>query len=78
MVNPYNPEIEITRAWDGNTDFQFCFDFFGIISYITEYITKDDTGVVKIMVNTLKAVDCKDIKDQMKLLMNTWIKNQIS
>ena len=73
MVNPYNPEI--TRAWDGNTDFQFCFDFFGIIAYITEYITKDDTGVVKIMVDTMKAVECKDLQDQMKLLMNTWIKN---
>ena len=35
MVNPYNPEI--TMAWDGNTDFQFCFDFYAIITYIMEY-----------------------------------------
>ena len=26
MVNPYNQEI--TLAWGGNTDFQFCFDLF--------------------------------------------------
>ena len=74
MVNPYNPEI--TMAWDGNTDFQFCFDFYAIITYITEYFTKDDDGVIKIMVDTLKASDCKDLKDQMKLLMNTWMKNR--
>ena len=74
MVNPYNPEI--TMAWNGNTDFQFCFDFYAIITYITEYFTKDDDGVIKIMVDTLKASDCKDLKDQMKLLMNTWMKNR--
>ena len=74
MINPYNPEI--TMAWDGNTDFQFCFDFYALITYITEYFTKDDNGVVKIMVDTMKASDCVDLKDQMKLLMNTWIKNR--
>ena len=73
-VNSYNPEI--TRAWNGNTDFQICLDFYAIITYITEYFTKDDSGVVKILVNTLKASDCEDLKDKMKLLMNTWIKNR--
>jgi hypothetical protein len=74
MVNSYNPEI--TMAWDGNTDFQFCFDFYAIITYITEYFMKDDTGVVKVMVDTLKASDCSDLKDKMKLLMNTWIRHR--
>ena len=73
-VNSYNPEI--ARAWDGNTDFQFCFDFYAIITYITEYYTKDDTGVIKVLVNTLKATDSDNMKDRMKLLMNTWIKNR--
>jgi hypothetical protein len=54
-VNSYNPEI--TRAWNGNTDFQICLDFYAIITYITEYYVKDDTGVVKVLVNTLKASD---------------------
>lgn len=74
MVNSYNPEI--TKAWDGNTDFQFCFDFYAIITYITEYFTKDDTGVTKIMVDTIKASHCEDLKEEMKLLMNTWIRNR--
>ena len=74
MVNPYNPEI--TLAWDGNTDFQFCFDFYAIITYITEYFTKDDNGAAKFMIETLKASSCTDLKEKMKLLMNTWIKHR--
>ena len=74
MVNSYNPEI--TRAWNGNTDFQICLDFYAIITYITEYYAKDDTGLVKILVNTLKASDSEDLKNKMRLLMNTWIKNR--
>ena len=74
MVNSYNPEI--TLLWDGNTDFQFCFDFYAIITYITEYFTKDDTGVTKTMVDAIKEANCEELKDKMKILMNTWIKNR--
>ena len=74
MVNSYNPEI--TRAWDGNTDFQICLDFYAIITYITEYYVKDDTGIVKHLVNTLKGSESDDLKEKMKLLMNTWVMNR--
>ena len=74
MINSYNPEI--TRAWDGNTDFQICLDFYAIITYITEYYVKDDTGIIKVLVNTLKSSESDDLKEQMKLLMNTWIMNR--
>jgi hypothetical protein len=73
-INNYNPEI--TRVWDGNTDFQICLDFYAIVTYITEYYTKDDTGLIKVLVNTLKASDCDDLKEKMRLLMNTWITNR--
>lgn len=73
-VNSYNPEI--TRAWQGNTDFQICLDFFAIISYITEYYCKDDQGIIKTLVNTLKASKSQDLKKEMRLLANTWIKNR--
>ena len=33
-INNYNPEW--LRAWDGNLDIQPCFDFFGVVTYITE------------------------------------------
>ena len=46
-INPFIPEW--LEAWDGNIDTQPCFDFFGVITYITDYLTKDDTGLTKIL-----------------------------
>ena len=66
----------MTRAWGGNTDFQICLDFFAIVTYITEYYAKDDTGVLKTLVNTLKASGSTDLKKEMRLLANCWIKNR--
>ena len=34
-INNYNPEWIL--AWDGNIDFSVCLDFFGVITYITDY-----------------------------------------
>ena len=42
FINSYNPEW--ARAWNGNTDIQPCFDYFAVITYITEYFCKDDKG----------------------------------
>ena len=67
---------QVTRAWGGNTDFQICLDFFAIVTYITEYYAKDDTGVLKTLVNTLKASGSTDLKKEMRLLANCWIKNR--
>jgi hypothetical protein len=74
MVNNYNPEI--TKVWDGNTDFQICLDFFAIITYISEYYAKDDTGLVKTIVNALKESKSDDLKDKMRLLKGTWLTNR--
>ena len=41
-INNYNPEW--LRAWNANMDIQVCFDFFAVITYITEYFTKDESG----------------------------------
>ena len=39
-VNTYNKEW--LTAWDANMDLQLCFDFYAIITYISDYYTKDD------------------------------------
>ena len=41
-INNYNPEW--IQAWDANLDIQPCLDFFAVITYITEYFTKDESG----------------------------------
>ena len=46
-VNSYNPEW--ARAWNGNTDLQICLDYFAVITYITEYYTKDDSGTMSLL-----------------------------
>ena len=45
FINSYNPEW--IAAWNGNIDVQICLDFFAIITYITEYFTKDDSGTMQ-------------------------------
>ena len=47
FINSYNPEW--IRAWDGNIDIQPVFDFFAVITYVTDYFTKDETGTMEVI-----------------------------
>ena len=60
MVNNYNSEW--LRAWQGNLDIQICLDFFSVITYITEYYCKDDTGTTTFLLEAAK--QCKDLPQQ--------------
>ena len=70
MINSYNPLW--LRAWNGNIDVTFCLDFFGVITYITEYIQKQENlGVPEIK----KVLDnCKDssLKEKMMAVAETF------
>ena len=70
-VNSYN--VEWARAWNGNTDLQVCLDYFAVITYITEYYTKDDSGVMRKIIEMLKNSDCSSLQERMILVMNTFI-----
>ena len=70
-INSYNPEW--ARAWNGNTDLQVCFDYFAVITYITEYFCKDDTGLMVKLTDLVKKSECPTLKDRMILLMNGFI-----
>ena len=71
FVNSYNPEW--ARAWNGNHDIQICLDYFAIITYITEYYTKDDSETLKLLFDALKNNPSENLRDKMKVLMNTYI-----
>ena len=71
FINSYNPEWAL--AWNGNTDLQVCLDYFAVITYITEYYTKDDTGMMTKIIEMLKNTECDTLRDKMKLVMNTFI-----
>ena len=70
-VNSYN--VEWARAWNGNTDLQVCLDYFAVITYITEYYTKDDTGVMRKIIEMLKNTDSTTLQEKMVLVMNSFI-----
>ena len=70
-INPYN--IEWMRAWNGNMDIQVVLDFFAVITYVTDYYSKDDTGTMEIIKAVLSESESKDIKEKMKLIANTFL-----
>ena len=69
-VNTYNKEWLL--AWDGNIDIQPCFDYFGVITYISDYFTKDDSGTLKHIKEALKNSD-DDLKTKLRLVVNTFL-----
>jgi hypothetical protein len=56
FVNNYNPHW--MEAWNANMDLQICLDYFSIITYMTDYVTKPETKTTE----ALKQV--KKIKEQ--------------
>ena len=65
-VNNYNPEWLL--AWNGNMDIQLCLDYFAIITYITDYYTKDETGTLEHLLKAAKECHGKSQKEKMKSL----------
>jgi hypothetical protein len=70
-VNSFNPEWLL--AWDGNLDLQICLDYFAVITYVTDYFTKDDTGTMQILRDALKNANSENVKEKMRMMMDTYI-----
>ena len=70
FINAYNSDW--IRAWNGNMDIQPVFGFFAVITYVTEYAFKaePESGVIR---DALKECQDKDMKEQMKILANTFL-----
>ena len=70
-INPYNTKW--LRACDGNMDIQVVLDYFAVITYVTDYYAKDDSGTMEIIKATLAQTDSKDLKEKMKMIANTFL-----
>ena len=70
-INAFNPEW--LEAWEGNIDLQPCFDYFAVITYITDYLTKDDSGITAILQEVVKNSKSVDKKEQMQSLIHTFL-----
>ena len=53
FINNFNPDWMI--AWDGNMDIQPCFDYFSIITYMTDYVCKAETKTTQMLKDVKKA-----------------------
>ena len=71
MMNPYN--IEMIRAWNGNMDLQPVLDFFAVVTYVSDYYAKDESGLMDILNGVLKDDNSQDITDKMKKLANAFL-----
>ena len=70
-INAFNPEW--LDAWGGNVDLQPCLDYFAVITYITDYLTKDETGVTAVLKEVMKKNEKEECKERMKMLINTFL-----
>ena len=70
-VNLYNPEW--IKCWNGNMDIQPCLDYFGVITYITDYYMKDDSGTLKLIQDVLDKASDEPIKKKLCLVKNTFL-----
>ena len=70
-VNNYNPECLL--AWNGNIDWSPVFDFFAVITYVTEYFTKDESGTSKFLADASKQISTLPIKDKKRCMKNVFL-----
>ena len=71
FINSFN--VGWLRAWNGNMDMSPCFDYHAVITYISDYFSKDDTGLMELIKAVLQQNPSGSFKEQMKLVANTFL-----
>ena len=70
-INSYN--IEWIRAWDDNMDIQVVLDYFAVITYVTDYYAKDDSGTMEVIKAALEQTNTHDLKEKMRTISNIFM-----
>ena len=73
FVNNYNPHW--MEAWNANMDLQICLDYFSIITYMTDYVTKPETKTTEALKQVKKIKDQQNAStyDLMQALIHTYL-----
>ena len=71
FVNNYNPEW--IHSWNANMDLQLCLDYFAVITYISDYCSKDDSGTMKHIKAAMKEAGNETQKSKLALVVNTFL-----
>ena len=54
-------------------DIQIVLDYFAVITYVTDYYSKDETGTLEVIKAALNQSEAKDIKDKMRQVSNAFL-----
>ena len=65
-VNNFNREM--LYAWNANMDIQLALDPYAVITYIVNYVNKDETGMTKFMTEALREKANEDANEKLKAL----------
>ena len=72
FVNNYNKEM--ITAWNANMDIQLALDPFAVITYIVNYVNKDETGLTKFMKEALTKLPAnEDTREKLRALKTTYL-----
>ena len=71
FVNNYNPEWILN--WNANMDLQLCLDFYAVITYISDYYSKDDSGTMKHIKEALKQAGNESLRTKLSLVSHTFL-----
>ena len=70
-INNYNPEM--IAAWNANMDIQLVIDPYAVVSYIANYMNKDETQTTPFLREALHASAGKTAKDKLRTLKEAYL-----
>merc|ERR550519_24877 len=75
FMSNYNPEW--MEAWDANHDISPVYDYFGVITYVTDYFTKDSTGLTDVLRAGMRQLSREDdMKQKCNALADLFMSNR--
>ena len=69
-VNNYNSEW--IRAWNANLDIQVCLDHYAVVTYIMEYMNKDESGTFEFIQKALKDSENEPLRKKLQIVKNVF------
>ena len=70
-VNNYNAEWIL--SWNANMDLQLCLDYYAVITYISDYYSKDDSGTMGHIKEALKKAQNDSLQNKLSLVIHTFL-----
>ena len=72
MIESYNPEW--LKNWNGNISVRICGDFFGVITYCTEYFVKDETKTMQAIQEMIRSRPDENTRERMKTIADAFMR----